>query len=632
MTRKQVRSLRRIVIAAAALALLLTLPLSGEWELLLAAATYLYIGYDILLAAGRGLLRGAVMDENFLMAVAGAGAFALGMYRPDGDYTEAIAVVLFYRVGELFQSCAVSRSCRSIAELMAIRPETVRVVAADGSLSTVPPETVPPGSIIEVRPGEKVPLDGEVTEGEAELDTSALTGESLPRCVAPGARVPGGVVNLNALLRLRTISAYGDSSVAKILALVEESAVRKSRVERFITRFAMVYTPLVCAGALLLAVVPPLVQWLSGAAVGWDIWAYRALLFLVISCPCALVISVPLAFFAAVGGASRAGVLIKGAGFVETLARAHTVVFDKTGTLTTGEFRVVGAEACGSYTCEQMVEYAALAEHAGAHPISRCLRAACPRPLDPARVSSITEQPGWGITAVADSHRVAVGSSRLMQSLGIAPQPLPAGSTAVHVGIDGAYAGYILIADTPRAEAPAALRGLAALGVRRTVMLTGDTAAAAAETAAQLGICEVHSGLLPAQKVEQLERLLPVPRGSLVYVGDGVNDAPVLTRADVGIAMGALGQQAAIEAADVVLMRDDPLLIPGAIRHSRRCMRIVQQSIALALGVKFTCLGLGALGMVGMWAAIFADVGVSVLAILNAMRAYSAAAFAPRSA
>lgn len=620
MNRKQKRMLARILVAGALLVALWVARLSGGLQLAASIGVYLIIGYDILLKAARGLLRGAVMDENFLMAIASVGVFALGICRGSGDYDEAIAVVLLYQLGELFQSCAVARSRRDIAALMDIRPDVARVEREGGAV-LLPPEEVRPGSVIIVQPGERVPLDGEVLEGESALNMSALTGESLPREVAPGAAILSGSINLQGLLRIRTTREFGDSTATRILELVEEAASRKSSSERFISKFARVYTPLVCGCAALLAVAAPGVRLCLGLPAEWEAWLYRALIFLVISCPCALVISIPLSFFAGIGRACRAGVLIKGAQFIETLARARTVAFDKTGTLTRGVFEVAEVRPCGM-TRGELLEYAALAESASGHPIARSLQAAYGAAPQRERVRDICEHAGRGITARVDDRPVAVGSARLLQELGLCPPEMPEGAgTAVHVAVDGAYAGFIRIADAPKPQARESLRRLRALGVRRCVMISGDNAATARAVAAELGIAEAYGGLLPAQKVELVERLLAeTPRGSLIYVGDGVNDAPVLSRADVGIAMGALGQDAAIEAADVVLMHDDPLQVPLAIRLSRRCLSIVYQNIVLALGVKFACLALGACGLANMWLAIFADVGVAIIAILNALR------------
>ena len=618
MTRKQKRMLRRIIAAAVLLAALQ--PLSGVALLVASLITYLIIGYDIVLKALRGITRGALLDENFLMAMASLGAFALGIYQQSGDYNEAIAVILFYQVGELFQSCAVAKSRRSIAALMEIRPDYAHLEQEGGELRTLPPDEVPVGSVIIVQPGERVPLDGVVLSGESTLNTSALTGESLPREVAAGQSILSGSINLQGVLRVRTTREFSDSTVSKILELVEEATNHKSRSEQFITKFARVYTPLVCTGALLLALLPPLAQLAWGGAPAWDAWVYRALIFLVISCPCALVISIPLSFFAGIGGASRAGVLIKGANYMETLARARRIAFDKTGTLTRGVFEVAAVHH-SPLPEAKLLELAALAECASAHPISKSLQAAYGKTPDRNRVQSIREHAGLGITAVVDGQRVALGSARFMRELGVEPQECHSPGTTVHLALEGAYVGHILITDALNPHAAEALHRLRALGLQRVTMLTGDTARSAAAVAAELGIDEVYSELLPADKVARVEALLARGHGSLIFVGDGVNDAPVLARADLGIAMGAMGSDAAIEAADVVLMHDDPLQIPRAIRIARKCIRIVRQNIVLALGIKFSCLALGALGLAGMWAAIFADVGVMLLAILNATRA-----------
>ena len=621
MNRKQRRMLLRIVTAGCLLVALQFAPLQGALLLLAAFGIYLIIGYDILLKSARSLMNGALLDENCLMAIASIGAFVLGIHSPGGDsFTEAIAVVLFYQVGELFQSCAVAKSRRNIAELMDIRPDTAHMEQSDGTLSTVSPEEVPVGGVIIVQPGEKIPLDGTVLEGSSTLNTSALTGESLPRSVFPGEAVASGCINLQGILRVRTTKEFSDSTVSKILELVEEATCRKSRSEQFISRFARVYTPLVCTGALLLALLPPLILMAMGEPAVWSEWLYRALIFLVISCPCALVISIPLSFFAGIGGASRAGVLIKGANFMETLAQARQIAFDKTGTLTQGCFEVVGMHH-NTLPADHLLELAALAECASSHPISKSLRNAYGREPNRTRVADICELAGLGITAQVDGHQIALGSIRLMEQVGAHAQPCHHPGTIVHMAIDGAYAGHWVIADIVKPHAAEALQQLRQLGIRRTVMLTGDTAAAAESIAASLGIDEVYSELLPAHKVDRVEALLVGGQGKLIFVGDGVNDAPVLSRADVGIAMGGMGADAAIEAADVVLMQDDPLQVPKAICIARRCISIVYQNITLALGIKFACLALGALGLANMWFAIFADVGVMVLAILNAIRA-----------
>ena len=621
MNRKQKKMLRRILSAAAMMAVLAFLPVQGLPRFALYLVPYLAVGHDILRKAVRGVLNRQVFDENFLMAVATVGAMALGL-SGSGDYTEAVAVMLFYQTGELFQSCAVGKSRSSIAQLMDIRPEWANLETEDGTEET-DPEEVPIGSVIQVRPGERVPLDGVVLEGVSALDTCALTGESLPRDVVPGDDIVSGCINLSGLLRIRTTKVYGESTVARILDLVENASSRKSRSEAFISRFARVYTPVVCYSALALALLPPLVRLLAlGLSPDWGVWCYRSLTFLVISCPCALVISVPLTFFAGIGGASSAGVLVKGSNYLEALAQVDTLVFDKTGTLTRGVFSV--AEVCPEgMTAEELLEYAALAESASSHPISRSLRQAWGREPQPGRVSQVREISGEGVTALVDGCSVAAGNSRLMERLGISHRECARAGTVVHVAVDGAYAGYILITDLPKPTAAAAIAALGAAGVRRTVMLTGDSASAAEETARALGITEYRSQLLPGDKVAVLEEILSRPggRGKVAFAGDGINDAPVLSRADVGIAMGAMGADAAIEAADVVLMDDDPLKIAKAIRIARKCMGIVRQNIAFAIGVKLLCLLLGAMGIANMWLAIFADVGVMVLAVLNAIRA-----------
>ncbi|MCH5284688.1 MAG: cadmium-translocating P-type ATPase [Akkermansiaceae bacterium] len=621
MSRKQRIMLCRILTAGGLWAALQFVPLRGLPLLAASLGIYLIIGYDILLKSAKGIARGALMDENFLMSIASLGALALGMHDNSGDYNEAIAVMLFYQIGELFQRCAVDKSRRSIAALMDICPASARVRLPDGQAETRPPEDVRVGETIIVHPGEKIPLDGVVTAGESSLDTSALTGESLPRPISPGDTAASGSINLQGVLHIRTTHNYSDSTVSKILELVEEATERKSRSEQFITQFARIYTPLVCAGAALLALLPPLIRLsLLDAPAEWSSWGYRALVFLVISCPCALVISIPLSFFAGIGGASRAGILIKGANFLETLARTRTLAFDKTGTLTRGEFRVTSIHpvACSQ---EELLTLAALAESASGHPIAKSLQTACPHTPDPRRVADICEHAGRGITACIDGQRITLGSAAFLHSQGIPAPEAPHPGTAVHLGIGSAYAGCLCLADKAKAEAAEALQELRELGIRRTIMLTGDHARAAAPLARELGIDQVHADLLPADKVSCIEALLTTAPGKLAYVGDGINDAPALSRADIGIAMGALGSAAAIEAADLVLMHDNLRQLPKAIRLARRCLRIVYQNIGLALGIKFTCLGLGALGLANMWLAILADVGVMILAILNAARA-----------
>ena len=616
MNRKQKRVFLRILLAAALMALLSLLPLEGGWRFALYMLPYLVIGYDILIDAARGVMNRQPFDENFLMAVATVGAIALG------DYTEGVAVMLFYQIGELFQSVAVGKSRKSISALMDIRPEVARVEAEDGSVSEEDPDDVAVGSVLIVRPGEKVPIDGVVIDGRSALDTSALTGESLPRDVQPGDEVISGCISLSGVLRIRTTRAFGESTVSRILELVENASSRKSTPEKFITRFARVYTPAVCYGAIALAVLPPLVRMALGMGAQWGEWVLRALTFLVISCPCALVVSIPLSFFAGIGCASREGVLVKGSNYLELLSKARTVVFDKTGTLTRGVFEVADVSPVGM-TRERLVELAALAESYSRHPISLSLQKAHAGDVDASRVKDVEEISGHGVVASVDGVRVAAGNARLMAREGVNPVECEAVGTVVHVAVDGAYAGYILICDQLKPGAQEAIASLRRAGVKRTVMLTGDREAVARQTADMLGVTEVHSGLLPQDKVERVEALLAEKgKGEVVlFVGDGVNDAPVISRADVGVAMGALGSDAAIEAADVVLMDDDPRRIARAIAISRRCLRIVYQNIVFAIGVKAVCLLLGALGLAGMWAAIFADVGVMVIAVLNAMRA-----------
>ena len=621
MTRKQKRMLIRIIAAAVMLVALQFIPVDGLLRATLYLIPYLVIGYDILRKAALGVVNGRLFDENFLMAIATVGAFALAIYEKSGDYNEAIAVMLFYQIGELFQSYAVGKSRRSISALMDIRPDYANI-ERDGSLETVDPDEVAVGSVIVVQPGEKIPIDGEVIEGSSTLNTSALTGESLPRDVAAGESVISGCINMTGVLRIRTTKPFGESTVSKILELVENSSSRKSRSEDFIARFARVYTPAVCACALALAVLAPLLRLVLGLSGEWELWIYRALSFLVVSCPCALVISIPLSFFAGIGGASREGILVKGSNYLETLSQVKCVVFDKTGTLTQGVFEV-SAVHHSPLSDEQLIEYAALAECASSHPISKSLQRAYGKPIDRSRVSDIEEISGHGVTATIDGVTVAAGNDRLMRRLGIEYADCHSVGTVIHMAVDGRYAGHIVISDVAKPHAREAIAALKAAGVRRTVMLTGDRREVAETVAAELGVDEVHSELLPGDKVTRLETLLAAqPRDSrLAFVGDGINDAPVLTRADIGIAMGAMGSDAAIEAADVVLMDDEPLQIATAIRISRKCLRIVYENIAFALAVKLGCLLLVALGAAGMWAAIFADVGVMVLAVLNAIRA-----------
>ena len=622
MNKKQKKVLVRILITAALLALLNLVQLPEIPAMILYLAAYLIIGYDILRKAGKGILNGRVFDENFLMAVATIGAVALAIISGSGDFNEAVLVMLFYQVGELFQSYAVGKSRRSISALMDIRPDYANI-EVDGKLEQVDPDEVETGNVIVVQPGEKVPIDGVVISGSSTVNTSALTGESLPRDIAEGDEIISGCINLSGLIRVRTTKPFGESTVSKILELVESSGSRKSRSEQFISRFARVYTPIVCYSALALAILPPLVRIvLMGLGGDWTDWIYRALTFLIISCPCALVISIPLSFFAGLGGASSEGVLIKGSNYLEALAQTKTVVFDKTGTLTRGVFEVSGIHHC-PIEDEKLLEYAALAECASSHPISRSLREAYGRELDRSRVSDIEEISGNGVIAKVDGRTIAVGNDRLMQRLGIEHTPCRSVGTIVHVAIDGVYSGHIVISDVVKPSSAQAIAELKKQGVGKTVMLTGDAKVVAEKVAADLGVDEVHSQLLPGDKVSEVERLLGENTGKakLAFVGDGINDAPVLSRADIGIAMGAMGSDAAIEAADVVLMDDDPLKISRAIKISRKCIRIVYENIVFALGVKFACLLLGALGIADMGAAIFADVGVMVIAVLNAMRA-----------
>lgn len=621
MNRKQRIMLGRILAAAALLLALQAVPWTGAVLFAAYLVPYLIIGYDILWKAAKGIRNGQIFDENFLMAVATLGAIALAL-RGGGEYTEAIAVMLFYQVGEWFQSYAVGKSRRNISQLMDIRPDYANLVQGD-EVTQVDPDEVAIGSVILVRPGEKIPLDGVVVEGTSTLNTSALTGESLPQDVQEGAEVLSGCVNLTGLLKLRTTKDFGESTVSKILDLVENASSRKSRSEAFISRFARVYTPAVCGAALLLAVLPPLVRLtLLGLAPAWGDWIYRALIFLVISCPCALVISIPLSFFAGIGGASKAGVLVKGSNYLERLSQTDCVVFDKTGTLTKGSFSVVEIHTT-AMSQDQLLEYAALAESASTHPISKSLQAAYGKALEHSRVAEIQERSGYGVLARVDGVPVAAGNDKLMASLGLEPLPCQSVGTVIHLAVDGAYAGYILIADQLKPTAQAAIAAMKRAGVRQTVMLTGDRDAVAQQVAQQVGVDQVYSQLLPGDKVKKVEELLARRTGRkwLAFVGDGINDAPVLSRADIGIAMGALGSDAAIEAADVVLMDDDPMKIPLAIAVSRKCLRIVHQNIVFALGIKGICLLLGALGIANMWLAIFADVGVMILAVLNAIRA-----------
>ena len=617
MTKKQQKVLWRIIATAVLVAVVKLFSIGGVAGTVLYLAAYLIIGYDILRKAFRGIIKGQVFDENFLMAVATVGAIALAVYEKSGDYLEAVAVMLFYQIGELFQSYAVGKSRRSITALMDIRPDYANI-EQDGKLVQVDPDDVTVGSIIVVQPGEKVPLDGVVTEGSSTLNTAALTGESLPRDAAVGDEVISGCVNMTGVLKIRTTKAFGESTVSKILELVENSSSHKSRSENFISKFARIYTPAVCIGALVLAVLPPVVRLVMGLSGDWGTWVYRALTFLVISCPCALVISIPLSFFAGLGGASRAGVLVKGSNYLETLSKTRVVVFDKTGTQ--GVFDVTGVHH-NTMPQKKVLEYAALAECASSHPISKSLQRAYGGEIDRHRVTDVQEISGNGITAKVDGTDVAVGNSKLMDRLGIAWHDCHSVGTIIHLAIDGQYAGHIVISDVVKPHAKEAIAALKQAGVEKTVMLTGDIRRVADHVAGELCVDEVHSELLPADKVAQVERLLSNADGKLAFVGDGINDAPVLSRADIGIAMGAMGSDAAIEAADVVLMDDDPLKISKAIRISRKCLRIVYENIVFALGIKGLCLVLGAMGIANMWAAIFADVGVMVIAVLNAIRA-----------
>ena len=621
MTKKQKKMLSRILITAVMLAALYFLPVMGWLRLALDLAAYLVIGYDILKKAGQGILNGRVFDENFLMAVATVGAFALAIYEKSGDYNEAIAVMLFYQIGELFQSYAVGKSRKNISALMDIRPDYANV-ERDGQLVQIDPDEVAVGTVIVVQPGEKVPIDGVVVEGSSTLNTSALTGESLPRDAREGDEIISGCINMTGLLKIRTTKEFGESTVSKILELVENSSSRKSRSEDFIAKFARVYTPAVCYSALALAVLPPVIRLIGGMDGQWEQWVYRALTFLVTSCPCALVVSIPLSFFAGIGGASKEGVLIKGSNYLETLSQVKTVVFDKTGTLTKGVFEVTAVHH-SDMDESKLLEYAALAECASSHPISRSLQKAYGKAIDRSRVTDIQEISGHGITACVDGHTVAAGNSKLMTQLNIPYHDCHSVGTIIHMAVDGQYAGHIVISDVVKPHAREALAQLHKAGVSRTVMLTGDAKKVAEAVAAELGVDEVHSELLPGDKVAQVEMLLAQQHGKekLAFVGDGINDAPVLGRADIGIAMGAMGSDAAIEAADIVLMDDDPAKISKAIKISRKCIGIVYQNIVFALAVKFACLVLVAVGAADMWAAIFADVGVMVLAVLNAIRA-----------
>lgn len=617
MNKKQKKVFTRIIVAAVLMVVLSLLPIDGWLKFVLFMIPYLVIGHDILLKAWKGILNRQVFDENFLMAVATIGAILLG------DYKEGVAVMLFYQIGELFQSYAVGKSRRNISELMDIRPDYANIEKEDGTLEQVDPDEVEIGSVIVVQPGEKVPIDGVIEEGRTSLNTSALTGESLPREAGVGDEVISGCINMSGVLKIRTTKEFGESTVSKILDMVENASSKKSRSENFISKFAKYYTPAVCYGALALAILPPLVRLLFlGMTPEWGDWVMRALTFLVISCPCALVISIPLSFFAGIGGASNAGVLVKGSNYLETLSETKYVVFDKTGTMTQGVFEVSGVHH-SSMDTEKLLEYAALAECHSSHPISKSLKKAYGKPLDPSRVTDVEEISGNGVTAKVDGVRVAAGNSKLMEKLGVDCMECHSVGTVVHMAVNGKYAGHILISDQIKPHAKEAIAALKKCGVKKTIMLTGDRREAARQVAEELGIDEVHSELLPGDKVAQVEKLLDEKgeKEKLAFVGDGINDAPVLSRADIGIAMGALGSDAAIEAADIVLMDDDPLKISKAIRISRKCLRIVYENIYFAIGVKVVCLILGALGIANMWAAIFADVGVMVIAVLNAIRA-----------
>jgi cadmium-exporting ATPase len=617
MNKKQKKVFTRIIVAAVLMVVLSLLPIDGWLKFVLFMIPYLVIGHDILLKAWKGILNRQVFDENFLMAVATIGAILLG------DYKEGVAVMLFYQIGELFQSYAVGKSRRNISELMDIRPDYANIEKEDGTLEQVDPDEVGIGSVIVVQPGEKVPIDGVIEEGRTSLNTSALTGESLPREAGVGDEVISGCINMSGVLKIRTTKEFGESTVSKILDMVENASSKKSRSENFISKFAKYYTPAVCYGALALAILPPLVRLLFlGMTPEWGDWVMRALTFLVISCPCALVISIPLSFFAGIGGASNAGVLVKGSNYLETLSQTKYVVFDKTGTMTQGVFEVSGVHH-SSMDTEKLLEYAALAECHSSHPISKSLKKAYGKPLDPSRVTDVEEISGNGVTAKVDGVRVAAGNSKLMERLGVDCMECHSVGTVVHMAVNGKYAGHILISDQIKPHAKEAIAALKKCGVKKTIMLTGDRREAARQVAEELGIDEVHSELLPGDKVAQVEKLLDEKgeKEKLAFVGDGINDAPVLSRADIGIAMGALGSDAAIEAADIVLMDDDPLKISKAIRISRKCLRIVYENIYFAIGVKVVCLILGALGIANMWAAIFADVGVMIIAVLNAIRA-----------
>ena len=621
MNKKQKKMLTRIIISAVILIILNFLPITGLLRMALYLVVYLIIGIDILKKAGKGILNGRVCDENFLMTVATIGAIALAIYTKSGDYNEAIAVMLFYQIGEFFQSYAVGKSRRNISALMDIRPDYANI-EKDGKLEQVDPDEVAIGSVIVVQPGEKVPIDGIIVEGNSDLNTSALTGESLPREAHVGDEIISGCINMTGVLKIQTTREFGESTVSKILELVEESSSRKSRSENFISRFAKIYTPAVCIAALLLALLPPVFNLITGRPAGWENWIYSALTFLVISCPCALVVSVPLSFFAGIGGASKEGILIKGSNYMEILSQTKVVVFDKTGTLTQGVFEVSGIHH-NEMEEAKLLEYAALAECSSSHPISKSLQRAYGKEIDRSRVTDIREISGQGLVAKVDGTEVAVGNTKLMKQLDIDFADCHSLGTIIHIAVDGSYAGHIVISDIEKPNSKTAIAALKKAGVSKTIMLTGDARAVAEKVAADLGVDEVHSELLPGDKVEKVEKLLAEKpsKAVLAFVGDGINDAPVLGRADIGIAMGAMGSDAAIEAADVVLMDDDPMKIAKGIKISRKCLAIVYQNIIFALAVKFVCLLLGAIGYANMWLAIFADVGVTVIAVLNAIRA-----------
>ncbi len=621
MKAKQKKMLVRIILAAVMMIALIFAPVSGWQRLVLYLVPYLIVGYDILLKAAKGIRNGRIFDENFLMTVATLGAIGIALYDDTGDYTEAVAVMLFYQIGEWFQGYAVGKSRKNISELMDIRPDYANI-EKDAALVRVDPDEVPVGTVIVVQPGEKVPIDGVVVEGNSSLNTSALTGESMPRDVGEGIDVASGCINLTGLIKVRTTKLFGDSTVSQILELVENASSRKSRSEAFITRFARVYTPFVFFSALALALLPPLVRVFGmGLEAQWNDWIYRALVFLVISCPCALVISIPLSFFAGIGGASKEGILVKGSNYLEALSETTTLVMDKTGTLTQGVFEV-SAVHHNTIDEDRLIELTALAESASSHPISRSLQNAYGKTIDRSRVTDIRESAGQGVRAVVDGHQVAAGNEKLMKSIGVEPISCRSAGTIVHVAVDGCYCGHIVIADRLKPHAVRAIEELKKAGIKKTVMLTGDNRKTAEVVAAELGVDEVKSELMPGDKVRAVEELLAHQRsGKLAFVGDGINDAPVLSRADIGIAMGAMGSDAAIEAADVVLMDDDPLKIAKGIKISRKCLRIVKQNIWFAIGIKALCLLLGAVGLANMWMAIFADVGVMILAVLNAIRA-----------